>query len=278
MSLLILSLLNKSKNSNFANSKENLPGLVDSNNLEIQQIKRNRIWLLTYISLFTSLLAFFILMISLVELEGSTPVRNYQKLVNNLNKAVNFEINKQGISWLQVNHSLSRGIKLSLPANLISNASLFKSARAKINPRYLPYLQNIANVILDLDLDHYKEHNRKLIKGIEGSGYKVRFLIRIEGHTDSYPMAANARFKNNVELSTFRAYAMMEWLRIHTGLPRAMFAISGYGSFHPLTKNPQDPQNRRIEIYLQPIIREVSKSNNAKLNEAQITKQEGIIP
>ncbi|WP_321324834.1 OmpA/MotB family protein [Thiomicrorhabdus sp.] len=268
MSLLLISLLNKPKN-----SKTNLPGLVNSDNPDVQQIKRNRMWLLTYISLFTSLLAFFILMISLVELEGSTPVRNYQKLVNNLNKQVNFEIDKQGISWLQVNHSLSRGVQLSLPAELISNASLFESARAKINPRYLPYLQNIANVILALDLEHFTERNRKLIKGIEVSGAKVQFLIRIEGHTDSYPMAANARFKNNVELSTFRAYAMMEWLRIHTGLPKSMFAISGYGSFHPLTQNPQDPQNRRIEIYLQPIIRDASKQNNDELNEAPITQE-----
>jgi len=254
MSLLLISLLNKSKS-----SKSDLPGLVNSNSADAQQVKRNRLWLLTYISLFTSLLAFFILIISLIELEGSTPKRNYQKLVQNLNREVNVELNKEGNTWLKVNHTLSKGIELSLPTDLIANASLFESARAKINPRFLPYLQNIANLILALDLVNFNEHNRKLINGIEATGDKVIFVIRIEGHTDSYAMAENARFKNNVELSTFRAYAMMEWLRIHTGLPKSMFAIAGYGSFHPLTKNPQDSQNRRIEIYLQPLVKDASQ-------------------
>lgn len=250
MSLLLISLLTKPKS-----SKTTLPGLVDSNHQESQQIKRNRIWLLTYISLFTSLLAFFILIISLVEIEGSTPKRNYQKLVKNINQAVLVQMKKQGNDWLNVDSSLSKGVRLSLPANLINNANLFESARAKINPRYLPYLQNIADILLALDLENFTKNNRKLVKGIEASGLDVRFLIRIEGHTDAFPMAPNARFRNNVELSTFRAYAMMEWLRIHTGLPKSIFAISGYGSFHPITDNPEDPQNRRIEIYLIPLIK-----------------------
>ena len=257
MSLLILSLLRKSKQVKASKSK--LPGLVDSNSSEIQQVKRNRLWLLTYISLFTSLLAFFILIISLVELESSTPKRSYQKLVKKLNQEVVFQLDKQAINWLNVERSLTKGVRLSLPPDLIANATLFESARAKINPRYLPYLQSIADLLLSLDLTHFNERHAKLINGIEIDGAKVQFLIRIEGHTDSLPMAPTARFKNNVELSTYRAYAMMEWLRIHTGLPKSTFSISGYGSFHPLTPDATEPQNRRIEIYLLPLIKDASE-------------------
>lgn len=254
MSLLLLSHLLKNK-------QKKLPGLVDTpadNSVnELKQIKRNRLWLLTYISLFTSLLAFFILIISLVELEGSTPKRNYQKLVNQLHKEVVFLKDKQALSWLQVENTLTKGVRLTLAPDLVSNSSLFASARAQINPRYLPYLQSIANLISDLKVNDFTRRYAKLIKGIESDSTKVAFIIRIEGHTDSNPMSANALFKNNVELSTYRAYAMMEWLRIHTSLPRSAFAISGYGSFHPLTANPQDGENRRIEIYLIPFIKEL---------------------
>ncbi|WP_081696338.1 OmpA family protein [Thiomicrorhabdus sp. Kp2] len=256
MSLLLISLFNKSKS-----SKTKLPGLVGFDNPETQQIKRNRLWLLTYISLFTSLLAFFILIISLVELEGSTPKRNYQKLVKKLNQEVVFQLNKQGVSWLNIEHSLTKGVRLSLPSDLIANSSLFESARAKINPRYLPYLQSISDLLLSLDLGHFTERHAKLIRGIETNGAKVHFLIRIEGHTDSFSLAPTARFRNNVELSTYRAYAMMEWLRIHTGLPKSSFAISGYGSFHPITQDPTEPQNRRIEIYLLPLIKDAAELN-----------------
>ena len=102
MYLFLLSLLQKNK-------KNNLPGLVDSNSNEAQQVKRNRLWLLTYISLFTSLLAFFILMITLVELEGSTPKRNYQKLVGKIYNEVNYQATLQGLDWLQVENTLKKG-------------------------------------------------------------------------------------------------------------------------------------------------------------------------
>ncbi|BCN92636.1 chemotaxis protein MotB [Thiomicrorhabdus immobilis] len=249
MSLLLLSHVLKNK-------QNKLPGLVssdiDNESSEVKSIKRNRLWLLTYIALFTSLLAFFILIISLVELEGSTPKRNYQKLVNQLYRDVLYQRNQQAIPWLQVENTLTKGVRLTLPADLVSNSSLFASARAQINPRYLPYLQSVAELLQRLNVDEFRNRNAKLIRGIETPGTKVKFMIRIEGHTDSQPMAASARFKNNVELSTFRAYAMMEWMRIHTGLARDHFAISGYGSFHPLTSNAQEPENRRIEIYLIP--------------------------
>ena len=261
MSLLLLSLLQK-------NTKNNIPGLVDSNSNEVQQVKRNRLWLLTYISLFTSLLAFFILMITLVELEGSTPKRNYQKLVGNIYKEVSYQSTLQGLDWLQIENTLTKGVRLSIPSDLVANSSLFSSARAQINPRYLPYLQSIVDVLTVLNFQDFNTRYAKLINGIESAGYKVDFMIRIEGHTDSLAMAPTARFRDNVELSTFRAYAMMEWLRIHTGLSRKHFSISGYGSFHPLTANPEQSENRRIEIYLVPLIRAKT------INEIGVAKAE----
>jgi hypothetical protein len=41
--------------------------------------ERESIWLVAYISLFTSLLAFFILSTTIIELEGSSVRRNYQQ-------------------------------------------------------------------------------------------------------------------------------------------------------------------------------------------------------
>lgn len=262
MSFLLLSHLQKTKNNH-------LPGQVDPNSNEAQQVKRNRLWLLTYISLFTSLLAFFVLMITLVELEDSTPKRNYQKLVDKIYKEVTYQSTLQGLDWLQIENTLTKGVRLSIPPDLIANSSLFSSARAQINPRYLPYLQSIVDVLTVLNFQDFNTRHAKLINGIESAGYKVDFMIRIEGHTDSLAMASTARFRDNVELSTFRAYAMMEWLRIHTGLARNYFAISGYGSFHPLTANPEQAENRRIEIYLVPRVR-VKANSEIDLYKAEV--------
>jgi len=255
MSLLLLSYLSKNRQSN-----SNSPGLVDSEGLALQQVKRTRLWLMTYIALFTSLLAFFILIISLIELEGSTPKRNYQKLMYGLHQQMLFHREQQGVPWLNIENTLTKGIRVTLPSDLVANATLFQSARAKINPRYLPYLISVVDVFEAMEMAELKQRYAKLIRGIEIPGYELKFMIRIEGHTDSNPLAATARFRNNVELSTYRAYAMMDWMRIQMGLPRDRFVIAGYGSFHPLVEDTTAPQNRRIEIYLLPKLIPVSKA------------------
>lgn len=261
MSLLLASLFSKQASKPGSYSLDD----VDATQ-KIDSVKKSRTWLFTYIALFTSLLAFFILIISLVELEGSTPKRNYQKLVHQLHLQFQYHQKQAGIPWLQVENTLTKGLRISLPADLINNESLFKSASAQINPRYLPYLKSMLEVFDAMEIPQLKQRYAKLIRGIESDGYELQFMLKIEGHTDSQPLAATARFKNNVELSTFRAYAMMEWMRIHSGLPKQQFAISGYGSFHPLVENTEDARNRRIEIYLVPQIRPI-KASSTKLDE-----------
>lgn len=247
MSLLLISLLSNKKD---ANNKS--PGLVDSETHSLQQLKRTRTWLLTYIALFTSLLAFFILIISITEMEGSTPKRNYQKLMLKLNKELVYHREQTGVPWLQIENTLSKGIRITLPSDLIESNTLFASARAEINPRYFPYLRSMADIFKALDIPGLKQRHARLISGIETENSELKFMIRIEGHTDSNPLAATAFYKNNVELSTFRAYSMLEWLRAELALPADHFMISGYGSFHPLTANAKEAVNRRIEIYLVP--------------------------
>ncbi len=246
MSLLLLSQLTRTKS---APDRGLVEGLSDETET---QPNRNHAWLLSYIALFTSLLAFFILTISMLELETSAPKRSYQELIANLHKQFVYERNRAGIPWLQIDDSTTKGIKITLPADLVKGEALFDSAQAKINPRYLPYLRSMLEVVDALNVGNLRQQYRKLVQAVEMPGYRLKFMIRVEGHTDSNPMAATARFKNNVELSTYRAYAMMEWMRIHLGLPRDQFAIAGYGSFHPLVTPTTSGENRRIEIYLQP--------------------------
>lgn len=212
--------------------------------------RRHKTWQIVFVSLFTSLLAFFILTVTLIDLEGSTVKRNHQKLVHYLYLTVLQE--QKTLPWLQVENTLSKGIKLTLDASLFQEYPLFESARAKLNPRFTPYLSELAQLIRHIELEAFPQKYEKLVKQIEASGYDFMITVRVEGHTDSQPLAQTALFTNNIELSTYRAYAMMDLLRIYTGLPKRYFAIAGYGSFYPLVENPQDPINRRVEIYLVP--------------------------
>ncbi|KUJ74513.1 cell envelope biogenesis protein OmpA [Thiomicrospira sp. XS5] len=217
-----------------------------------QRMKRNQAWQIVFIALFTSLLAFFVLIISMVELEGSKPKRDYQRLVNNLYQDSVHLKEQLGLEWLNVENTLSKGVRFTLDESDLARQDLFAPARARVNPRYLPYINRFVQFLDELDLPTYGARHQKLVNSILRPDEKFQVTIRVEGHTDASPLAKTALYRSNFELSTFRAYAIMSLLKLYTGLPDHFFAIAGYGSFRPVTENPLEPENRRVEIYLVP--------------------------
>jgi chemotaxis protein MotB len=226
---------------------------------QLQNLKRNRIWLLTFVSLFTSLLAFFVLIITMVELEGIGTKRSYQKLVNNLYKEILNTTQSEGLVWLHTENTLTKGIRLHFDTQLFESTPLFAPARTNINPRYYPYLNEVARVLKQIDLANFAENNPKWNSYIRAAGMQVDLTLRIEGHTDSIPLDPNARFRNNIELSSLRAYEVMMYLQPQIGLDFSYFSIAGYGSFHPIVADPRAAENRRIELYLVPVLRPISR-------------------
>jgi len=217
-----------------------------------QRIKRSQSWQMVYIALFTSLLAFFVLITTLIELEGSQPKRDYQKLVNFLYLDALETQERLGMNWLHIENTLSKGVKITMQEEVFSSQNLFASGRAKINPRYLPYINRFVGFLNQLQLESFQQRHPLQVKSITRPDESFQVTIRIEGHTDATPLAKTALYQSNFELSTFRAYAIMNVLQIYSGLPESSFSIAGYGSFHPVTRNPYDSENRRVEIYLIP--------------------------
>lgn len=262
MSLLVLSYIRKSR----------LPRLDKirlASATRMQQKQSNR-WLLTYIDLFTALLGFFVFIIVQVGLEQSTPKRNYQKIVQDIYQHALFHKQQNNLDWLEVENTLTKGVRLTLRSDLVADEALFSSARAKINPSYLPYLRNVTDLIEVLQLERFNQRYAKFIKGIESEGYDVKFIVRVEGHTDSKALAATSFFKDNIELSTFRAYAVQELIRLYTGLPRSTFSLAGYGDFHPVMADPEAAENRRVEIYLLPQMVSRSETHKQSLSKSTV--------
>ena len=81
--------------------------------------------------------------------------------------------------------------------------------------------------------------------------------IRIEGHTDNFPLrrGLRQRYPSNWELSTARATEVIRYLIDQHGVePESLQAI-GYGHTRPIASNATEDgrqQNRRIEIVLSP--------------------------
>ncbi|MCH1428276.1 MAG: OmpA family protein [Alphaproteobacteria bacterium] len=80
----------------------------------------------------------------------------------------------------------------------------------------------------------------------------IPWVLQIEGHTDSDPIADNPFFKDNWDLSTERALSVVRFLRSE-GIPAIRLAAAGYGEFQPIdTQNSEaaKQRNRRIELKL----------------------------
>jgi chemotaxis protein MotB len=83
--------------------------------------------------------------------------------------------------------------------------------------------------------------------------------FQVAGHTDSQTIQ-NARFASNWDLSTARAVEVVRFLVADGGLKPTLLSAAGYGEFDPVAPNGtavDRARNRRIEITLQPNIKEV---------------------
>ncbi|MDD4564344.1 MAG: flagellar motor protein MotB [Eubacteriales bacterium] len=115
-----------------------------------------------------------------------------------------------------------RGLVVSL-----NNAFFFESGSAEIKLEYREPLLSIASVIGTM-----KKH------------------IRIEGHTDNVPMNSEL-YLSNWDLSAARAASVVRMLTTYSNIPPEMFLAVGYGEYRPIADNDTEvgrAKNRRIDI------------------------------
>lgn len=87
------------------------------------------------------------------------------------------------------------------------------------------------------------------------------YNIMIEGHTDTVPIH-NEMFRNNWQLSTERALAVLDYILKRVDLSPQRFSAIGYGEYRPIVSNETSENralNRRVDIVVMPIFREKLK-------------------
>ena len=89
--------------------------------------------------------------------------------------------------------------------------------------------------------------------------------VLIEGHTDNVPYGGNGPLKNNWDLSTKRATAIVNILTENSSIPKENLTAAGRGEYAPIATNATSEgkaKNRRIEVILTPQLDEISKLLN----------------
>ncbi len=89
--------------------------------------------------------------------------------------------------------------------------------------------------------------------------------VLIEGHTDNVPYGGNGPLKDNWDLSTKRATAIVQILRENNNIDPQNLTAAGRGEYAPVASNDTaegKAKNRRIEVILTPKLDEVTKLLN----------------
>lgn len=110
----------------------------------------------------------------------------------------------------------------------LNGAFLFDSGSAQIKEESLPLIDKVALII-----EKYSDR-----------------IIEIEGHTDNVPIS-NLNFRNNNELSTARALAVLEYFVNDKGIDPIKLKSSGRGEYVPVADNSTAEgraRNRRVEV------------------------------
>ena len=111
----------------------------------------------------------------------------------------------------------------------IQEMALFDSGKAILHPEALDVITNIS-VILG-DMDNY---------------------VEISGHTDNLPISTS-EFPSNWELSVARSLNVMKYMLTNQKLNPARFSVVGYGEYRPIRSNETEEgraANRRVELLI----------------------------
>ncbi len=128
------------------------------------------------------------------------------------------------------------GIKIVGDRFLFSSEVLFTSASANLGYEGKKQIRTVA------------EQLKKVTNKIPTN---IKWILRVDGHTDSLPLISSSKYKDNWELSQARALAVVKFLIEEENFPADKLAATGFGSYQPLntTNSPEAfSQNRRIEL------------------------------
>ena len=93
----------------------------------------------------------------------------------------------------------------------------------------------------------------------------TEIAVLIEGHTDDVPYGGNGNIKDNWDLSTKRATAIVSLLTQNPQIPKDNLTAAGRGEYAPIASNATTEgkaKNRRIEVILTPKLDEINKLLN----------------
>jgi chemotaxis protein MotB len=198
-------------------------------------------WLITYSDAITLLLAFFVMILSVSDLnQGKVEAlkEGLSEMMTGEAPPTPFTDIKKGLEELIENNNLQDQVSVTLDAKGVkiefANVALYQSGSADIKAESIPTLKEVTRVIRETS---HKTH-----------------MVEVEGHTDDVPIHT-AQFPSNWELSSVRATNVVRYL-LAQGIEKERLKAAGYADSRPkessqnLPLSQQREDNRRVVIFV----------------------------
>ncbi|MCP4583201.1 MAG: OmpA family protein [candidate division Zixibacteria bacterium] len=238
-------------------------------------------WLLTYADLITLLLAFFIVMYSMSQLD-SNKFGEMTTALSSVFKGPKLKpiLAKDLSSQLVVNKLLHQG-DLGILEEQIQEISSQLGFEDQLSTDFQSrglIIHVSESAFFDLGKADLKSQARKALDLISVQLLKIPNHIRVEGHTDNVPINT-PKYPSNWELSAARAAACLRYLIDMLKFPPQRISAVGYAEYRPITTNETAEgraKNRRVDIVI--LDKELSYLEPDNLSGEGIENQADSIP
>ena len=192
-------------------------------------------WLMPYSDMVTLLLAFFVLFFAISQVDQV----KFEMIMEYFSKSEVMPLHELEKKFREMvkTHQLEESVDVALtPDGLMVNFQdniLFDSGHAELKERSLPILDELAKILNSPDV--------------------VSRTIQVQGHTDSVPLAKNALYPSNWELSTARSSSVIRHLLTALVDARRFLAV-GFADTHMKEEESEGhrglPVNRRVSLLI----------------------------
>ncbi len=198
-------------------------------------------WLVTYSDAITLLLAFFVMILSVSDLnQGKVEAlkEGLSEMMTGEAPPTPFTDIRDGLEQLIEEKGLQDQVSVTLDAKGVkiefANVALYQSGSAEIKEEAISTLKEVTRVIRQTS---HKTH-----------------MVEVEGHTDDVPIHTE-KFPSNWELSSVRATNVVRYL-LAQGIEKERLKAAGYADSRPkensqnLPINQQREGNRRVVVFV----------------------------
>lgn len=206
-------------------------------------------WIITYGDMVTLLLTFFILMIVILNEAENNIYRMLDMLLSETEQKLDNYVNNQHLNENLTVQRTTKGVQLT-----VSGEYFFDINSAAITPTLQTLLDHIGSTIRQSKLLGVGDDPelQAFHAALKKSNHLLNVEIRVEGHTDNWPIRGG-RYASNWELSSARALEVVKYLSAISGIDEGKFSALGYGEFRPIASNESAEgrsKNRRVEIFI----------------------------